>query len=416
MGVSESITLRFGAAGCTLALILFVAEVRAQTFEQLQRENQQLRARIQALEAGSAAQEKHAHEKEHQSDQGHDAHEHSEDRDQAGEGHWRWHDPRYPGWWKPSDEYRPYSWMAPPSEGFLKDLVCGQFVETHRTSAGTPWVHPFTIEPPHLHRDLFFFYKYTKDAEGTRTDEHEAEFHIDWALTRRLGVTLAAPYLGLISPTEQATGFGDIEVAPRIVLVESDTFFLATNIFMTFPTGDESRDLGAGETTLAPFLTTWHDLGSWAMPWTNWNTAYLNFGPESGLESGETSLSYTVVFAHSFLLPKLIFPHHHGNGNGESHQNGNSHAHQGHGNHAGNAGGTISYFGPMYPIGLTSFIVEFNGQTELHGEQSTFTQMLTGFSYVLTDTAEVRFGVNFPLNRRDEQMDAQYILAFSYIF
>jgi hypothetical protein len=70
----------------------------------------------------------------------------------------------------------------------------------------------------------------------------------------------------------------------------------------------------------------------------------------------------------------------------------------------------------MYPIGMTNLILEFNGQTELRGDGPTLVQMLTGFSYVLTDTAELRFGVNFPLNRLEEQMDAQYVFAFSYIF
>jgi hypothetical protein len=352
----------------------------------------------------------------------HDEHGERDEHDRA-DGHaadeWVWDDPYYPGWWRPSDEYRPNSWMTPPGEGFFRDLFVGQFVETHRSSAGTPWVHPFTIEPPHLHRDVFMFYKYTKDAEGSQTDEHEMEIHLDWALTRRFGILVAAPYLGLIGPDEQATGFGDLEIAPRIVLVESERFFLATNLFITVPTGDETLDLGAGETNIAPYLTTWHDLGSWA-PWTNWNTTYLNVGPETGVSSGETTIVYTAVFAHSFLGPKLIFPHHHGNGhasgNGDEHAMHGTGDGMGHGGFGERRGGTISPIGPGYPPGLTSVIVEFNGQSELFDDRVTHLQLLTGVSYILTDSAEVRFGLNFPLNRLDEQMDAQYIFGFSYIF
>lgn len=70
----------------------------------------------------------------------------------------------------------------------------------------------------------------------------------------------------------------------------------------------------------------------------------------------------------------------------------------------------------MAPVGLTNFILELNGQTELQGEQQTLLQFLTGFSYVLTECAELRFGVKFPLNRTNEQMDVQYIFAFTQIF
>lgn len=435
MGPSRHL-IGVAAAGFWFALTILETSATGQTYEDLLRQNEALKARVRALEEASArsvlrdvaaepsrvAVDDDPHEAgEHSShDDDHDA---GQDR---GRGHadeeWVWEDPYYPGWWRPSDEYRPNSWMSPPSEGFFRDLFVGQFVETHRSSSGTPWVHPFTIEPPQLHRDLFMFYKYTKDAEGTTTDEHELEIHLDWAITRRFGILVAAPYLGLIGPDDQATGFGDMEIAPRVVLVESERFFLATNIFITVPTGDETLDLGAGETNIAPYLTTWHDLGSWA-PWTNWNTAYLNVGPEIGVNSGETTMAYSAVFAHSFLGPKLIFPHHHGNGHGS--RNGNGHnGHQEHNGHGGGRNGafgehwtgTISPIGPGYPPGMTSVVLEFNGQSELFDDRVTYLQLLAGLSYIMTDSAELRFGINFPLNRIDEQMDAQYILGMSYIF
>lgn len=358
---------------------------------------QLLEINIGGARAGAAHKHKHEHKKDH-------------------DGIWRFVDPVYPGWWRPKDEYRPYSWMAPPSEGFCKDLLGGRFVETHRSPAGTPWVHPFTIEPPQLHRDLFFIYKYAKDAEGGLTDEHEAEFHLDWALTRRLGFVFAAPYLGLIGPDEQATGFGDLEFGPRVVLIEKDRFFLSSNTILTFPTGDESRDLGAGETTVAPFLTAWADLGSWGLR-SHWNTLYVNVGPELGLQSGDGSFNYTVVLARTLLGPRLFFPHQHGHGNGHPNGNGHQHAdaHQ-HSNGHDRTGGTISHFGPAYPAGLTSLILEFNGQTELQGDRSTFLQLLTGVAYSMTESGEFRFGVNFPLNRRQEQFDVQLFIAFSYLF
>ena len=414
-------------AGCCL-LALFVPHAQGQTYEELKKENEQLRVRLQALEAARKAEpeHKHDHPHEHQHAPGakhaHDGHEEHGHHGHA--GHWRWHDPYKPGWWKPGDEYRPYSWQAPPSEGFLHDLFCARVIDTHRNSYGTPWVHPFTFEPAQIHSDFFFFYRFTKNADGTPVDEHEAEFHVDWGLTRRFGIVIAAPYLGQIGPEGHATGFGDLEFAPRIVLVESEKFFLASNIAMTFPTGDEQRDLGRGEMTLAPFLTTWHDLGSLNLGcWKNWNQLQLNVGPEYGMRSGAGSLLYTVLFAHSFLGPKIILPHQHGHLNGNGNGHGNGHAHNGHGqgnghgHHNGHAqGGTISVIGPGYPPGLVSLILELNGQSELQQERVTTLQLLTGFSYILTDSAELRFGVNFPLNRLERQMDFQFIAAFSWLY
>lgn len=457
--------------GCC-ALALAVSPAQSQTLEELKKENEQLKARIKALEAErkplavivsynptTAVLVVKIGERERTVRLTPDTHVHDENRrevrpanraeklkpgvkvelveedgelvtvnigggghaqdhkhDHAQNGEWKYVDPVKPGWWKPSDEYRPYSWAPPPSEGFFKDLLCGRFVDTHRSSGGTPWIHPFTIEPAHLHRDMYFFYKYAKDAEGSLTDEHELEVHFDWAITRRLGVTIGAPYLGLIDPFEQSTGFGDLEVAPRVVLIESESFFLTANLLMTIPTGDSSRDLGLGEMTMSPSLITWHDLGCCHLPWRNWNTLFLNFGTEIGVESGDKLLTYAVVYSHSFLGPKLIIPHHHGNGDGhEGHE-----GHDGHQSHDHNGqhktGGTISHFGPAYPPGLTSLLLEFNGQTELQGDRITFLQMLTGFSYILTENLEFRFGVNFPLNRTSEQQDAQYILSFGYFF
>ncbi len=409
----------------TILAIGFMPAALGQSNEELLKENQQLKARIKALEA-AAPPKADDHD---QRDERHKHGDHEEDSTADGDhghGEWRWVDPFYPGWWLPTDEYRPYSWMPPPSEGFFHDLLFGQFIETHRSRGGTPWVHPFTIEPPQAHRDALVLYKYTNDADGGALDEHEAELHIDWALTRRLGFLLGVPYLGLRGTEEEATGFGDLEFGPRVVLVESDTFFLASNTLMTFPTGDEKRDLGRGEMTIAPFVTTWHDLGGLA-PWTNWNTLYLNFGPEFALESGDKSLLYTVVYAHTILGPRILFPHAHGNGNGNGHAHGNGNGNsQQHGNgksHRNDAhsngettGGTISVLGPHAPVGTTSFILEFNGQTELQGDRITLTQLLTGFAYTLTESAELRFAVDFPLNHRELQMDRQYTFGFMYMF
>ncbi|MCS7160077.1 MAG: hypothetical protein RMJ19_06360 [Gemmatales bacterium] len=431
--MSYTATCRHRVAILSKALIVWMAPLTSwiipnsalvgQSTEELLRENAALKERIRQLEARLAqtsSSEQVSSETEHRHHHDHSSAPTSRQRFSAFWGpedtayvppsRYRYVDPYPPDWWKPQDNYRPYSWQPPPSEGFLRDLFFGPVVDTHRSPRGTPWVHPFTIEPAQIHRDLFFFYKFTKNAEGSPVDEHELEVHLDWGLTRRFGFVLAAPFLGLEDPAGHQTGFADMEFAPRIVWIESERFFLASNILFTFPTGDEGRGLGRGETTISPFLTTWQDIGSWRfVPWRNWNQIHLNFGPEVGLESGDTTLLYTVVYAHSFLGPRLIPPHFH---------HFHAHHHDNHNHHHSHNGedGIISPVGPAYPEGLVSLLLEFNGQTELSGDRFTYLQLLTGVNYALTESAELRFGINFPINQFSRQMDVQYIFAFTWVY
>lgn len=402
---------------CGLVLIWCVLlcsrSASGQSYDELLRENALLKERIRQLEQQLATKtgtvstehtdEDHAHRP-----LGTHGPLHRDPWDETPPERYRYTDPYPPQWWKPADDYRPYSWLPPPSEGFFRDLLFGPVIDTHRNPRGTPWVHPFTMEPAQIHRDVFFIYRFTQHAEGTHVNEHEMEWHLDWGLTRRLGFALGVPFLGLEDPAGHQTGFGDLEFAPRIVWIESDNFFLASNIVFTFPTGNEARGLGRGETTIAPFLTSWHDIGSWRfLPWRNWNQLQFNFGPEVGLESGDTNLLYTVVYAHSLLGPRLLPPHFHHTHNHDM----DEHRHDHHENE-----GIISPVGPAYPVGLVSLLLEFNGQTELQGDHLTLLQLLTGINYVLTENSELRFGVNFPLNQLSRQMDVQYIVAFTWMY
>lgn len=252
---------------------------------------------------------------------------------------------------------------------------------THFTDLGTPFVHPFNFEPPQIHQDAFFIYKYTQNTIDGE-NEHESEAHLDWALTKRLGFVLAAPLLGLEDATgTQSAGIGDIEFGPRAMLINQDKFILASNLFMTFPTGDETRGLGAGEMVISPYLTTWHDLG-------NWNTLLFNVGPNIGLESGETSMSYAFSLTHSWLGPVLIEQDHHGDHDAGGHQH--------------------------FPPGMTSLYLEMTGETELGGAERTFVELMPGVSYVLTESAELRFGVLMPISE-SQRFDAQYFTSFTWI-
>ena len=116
----------------------------------------------------------------------------------------------------------------------------------HFSRLGTPFVHLFSLEPAFLDRDLFLDYRVTRGP-----DENEAEFEaeLEWALTRRVGVVVEAPILRLDPIGEETeSGLGDIALAPRALLVESDTFLLSGNLEFSIPTGDTNRGLGEGVT------------------------------------------------------------------------------------------------------------------------------------------------------------------------
>lgn len=253
---------------------------------------------------------------------------------------------------------------------------------THFSPLGAPYLHPFTMEPPQMHQDVFFIYRYANNTfEGS--DENEAEAHIDWALSKRFGIFLGLPMIGIeeAGGTHQQ-GLGDLEIGPRTVLIERDRFILSSNFFMTMPTGDASRDLGAGEMELAPLFTTWQDLG-------NWNSLYLNFGPRVGTETGNSAMIYGFSYAKAFLGPVLPCNHENGHGHGEED-------------------------GVHFPPGLTAVYLELAGESEMNGAERTFIEMLPGISYAVTEHAEVRFGLLVPVSRL-ERFDTQYIISFTWV-
>lgn len=269
--------------------------------------------------------------------------------------------------------------------GFFNELFA-PIEHSHFSDLGTPYVHPFNFEPAQIHQDVFFIYRQTQNNfEGA--DEFESEAHLDWALTKRLGFVLGAAHLGVQNGSGiHSAGIGDLEIAPRVMLVERDKFILTSNFFITAPTGDAARDLGAGETVLSPYITTWHDLG-------NWNTLSVNFGPDIATNSGDVSLSYAFSLTHSWIGPQLLGDESHGEENEEAEEGGNQH----------------------FEPGMTSLYLEMTGETPLSGGAPTFIELMPGISYVLTEHGEIRFGVLAPVSDK-QRFDVQYFSSFTWIY
>ncbi len=255
----------------------------------------------------------------------------------------------------------------------------------HFTRRGTPLVHLFIVEPAVLHQDFFLDYRIGNNVDGN-TDEQEVEVELEWALTKRLGLIIEAPYLGINRVTDPNTsGFGDIAVAGRALLVDGDMFFLSGNLEVEIPTGDDERGLGRGEAAVAPTVTTWHDLG-------NWTALHTQFGTEIGLESGDTELIYGLALTHSFQGPTLLHANQH-------------HAHNNTDDH-----------GVVFPIGFTSLILEMSGAMGLSGDEAgqTFFELLPGIAYTPVERIELRFGVRFPLFKPTRR-DTQYIFTIARV-
>lgn len=148
------------------------------------------------------------------------------------------------------------------------------------------------IEPAFLDRDLFLDAHFANTEDG---DELELEAEVEWALTRRIGMVFELPY-AVINPDtgKNLNGIGDSAIASRFLLGDTERLMLSANMEVTFPSGDENRNLGTGEFGLAPSISGWMDL-------RNWFSAGIQLGTEHGLKSDDKELFYGLALGYTFL-------------------------------------------------------------------------------------------------------------------
>ena len=252
--------------------------------------------------------------------------------------------------------------VPPPFGTSLTENWLDPWPHTHFSQRGTPFVHLFLTEPAFLDRDLFMDYRMIRGDDGY---EVELEVELEWAITRRIGVVIETPYEFLNpngSPDER--GLGDMAIAPRFLLVDTERFMFSGNLGVALPTGNERRGLGSGEISLSPTVSWWYDLG-------NWFTFQGQVGTDHALESGDSEFLWNFAFTYSFLGPSLN----------------------------GTSSGDSTYGGRHYPPGLINLITEVTGRTALDGEQDnrSSAEILFGISYLITSDWEVRGAVQVPL-------------------
>jgi hypothetical protein len=233
------------------------------------------------------------------------------------------------------------------------------FEHIHLSKSGTPYVHSFGIEPAFTGRDLFIDHTYRV---GDGVAEHESEVELEWAFTERLGMIVEVPYVWEDEEgVATGSGFGDLAIVPRALLIESERFLLTAQMEVVLPTG--SSRFG-GETAIAPGIALWNDLGNW---WT------LNTGVaiEHGFDADETELVYGFGLVKSF---------------GEV---SSDHCEEGHDHHRH----------VHATAGLFHLHLEVTGSTPLSGADKGDVNLegLIGVSYGVTSGLDIRAGYLFPL-------------------
>lgn len=233
------------------------------------------------------------------------------------------------------------------------------FEHIHLSESGTPYVHSFGIEPAFTGRDLFIDHTYRV---GNGVAEHESELELEWAFTKRLGMIVEVPYVWEDEEgVDTLSGFGDLAIVPRALLIQTDRFLLTAQVETVLPTGSENF---GGETAIAPGIAMWNDLG-------NWFTLNSILSIEHGFDTDSTELLFAVGLVKSF-------------GETLSDRGEKGHSHSGH-DHA--------------TAGLLHFHLEATGSTPLNGpdEGDIYIEGLVGVSYGLATGLDIRAGYLFPL-------------------
>ena len=228
------------------------------------------------------------------------------------------------------------------------------FQHRHRSSSGTPMVHPLTVEPALTGRDLFLDYRFRSGEAGK---EHELELELEWAITRRLGFLVELPYIFEREDGEPALdGFGDLIFVPRVLVHEGTDHLMTLQLEVVMPTG---RDGLGGETALAPGIVTWINLGDWWALNTQIAWEHVFEEDENFLNIG---LGLTKTLGHGNSKP--------GSGSSQFHE-----------------------------TGLTSLLFEATGTVNLSGEGRGEVEFegLLGVTHGLQNGLDLRLGLEFPI-------------------
>ena len=136
------------------------------------------------------------------------------------------------------------------------------------------------------------------NGRGGRTSAFEAEVEVAYASPGfRYGFEVFLPILDIPSPdgSGRESGIGDMEIRPvKLALINRPDFIVSIATGIGLPTGDESRGLGDGRTSLTPFLFIDKAIGNWYVG--------ANFGLGTTVRGEkETPFEYGLALSYSFI-------------------------------------------------------------------------------------------------------------------
>lgn len=242
-----------------------------------------------------------------------------------------------------------------------------EWKHTHMSPRGTPYIHAFSVEPAYLGRELVVDYLITEFDGET---EQAAEVELEWALTNRVGMTVELPFRALDGAAGRSSGLGDLAIAPRVLLINTDRFLLSAQFEVELPTGKEA--VGADERAIGPSMLMWLDLG-------NWCTLQTQVGTEHDLDSDEAELAYAGALGWSLRTSRDVDHDLH---------------------HA--------------EPGLISLSAELTGRTGIRGSDDgrTTAEALLGVGYTISNFTTVRAGYQLPVGGPE---DIDHALVISVI-
>lgn len=148
-------------------------------------------------------------------------------------------------------------------------------------------------------REIRIASPYAFGADGGTVNELEVEVEIELPVSRRFLIEFEPalkgikPYGGL-----WAFGAGDLSVIPQVMLYETKDVSFSSGLSVRVPTGSQS--VGAGRTSLAPYLALWTDLGQRVSLHTFFGTEF----PLAGYGPGRPDS----VFQYAAALAKTVTP------------------------------------------------------------------------------------------------------------
>lgn len=229
-------------------------------------------------------------------------------------------------------------------------------------------MHGIRTEIDFIERSLEFQIADTRGADDGQVDELEFELELVYAISDRVVLIVGQPYI-FLDPINDAdtSGFGDLELGFRFLAFngERDGVFFGLN--MSVPTGDEDRDLGAGNTVLEPTALWAHDFGggTYLQSVVAWEVPVDVNDPTNDLRY-DTGLFHTFTGTEDALVFKYL-----------------------------------------------TAIFEVNGATTLNGPDAdrTVIDLTAGVRWIVREEDEVGIGWSFPVSG-DQNFDSQLLISY----